>query len=367
MSITSNSSGPLIAPGLRRFSTACALVAVMFFIADFIGVVFLGGINLTLGPASIRSTTLEFPTIGLLVSVLIWLLVSGRTKESLLSICSLILALGVIELGLRIVDHPLSRPLINFNRWYEPSELYGHQLVKSFEGLGPLQVPVKINSQGFRDAEHPPNKGNGTIRILGLGDSFTFGWGVHVDQTYLKQLEQGLHHALNHSVETINTGVPGWGLNQYYLYLKEAGLKLAPDVVLLGYFIDDLTGPPVDKLEASQNSQWQGGGGSPDERRTLSAYSPVQSLYLLRRYHQIPKSIQAHLLSQRCASPTCQIDGNGRLSCCRSRTRSDRTAIATLERASCSHQRPRRSTWRLINHCVHSRLLATLSSGAPAH
>lgn len=265
----------------------------MFFIADFIGVVFLGGINLTLGPASFRSTTLEFPTIGLLVSVLIWLLVSGRTKESLLSICSLILALGVIELGLRIVDHPLSRPLINFNRWYEPSELYGHQLVKSFEGLGPLQVPVKINSQGFRDAEHPPNKGNGTIRILGLGDSFTFGWGVHVDQTYLKQLEQGLHHALNHSVETINTGVPGWGLNQYYLYLKEAGLKLAPDVVLLGYFIDDLTGPPVDKLEASQNSQWQGGG----EVRTRGG--PFQHIRLFNLFTYFADTIKYRNRSKR--------------------------------------------------------------------
>ena len=136
MSITANRSGPTITPGLRRFSTVCALVAVMFFVADFIGVVFLGGINLALGPVAFRSTTLEFPIIGLLVSLLIWLLVSGRTKEGILSICSLIFALGVVEMGLRIVDHPLSRPLINFNRWYEPSELYGHQLVKSFEGLG---------------------------------------------------------------------------------------------------------------------------------------------------------------------------------------------------------------------------------------
>ena len=101
-------------PGLRRFYRACAFVAVMFFVADFIGVVFLGGINLPLGPTSFRSTTLEFPTIGLLVSVLIWLLVSGRTKEDLLSVCSLIFALGVMELGLRIIDHPLSRILLPF-------------------------------------------------------------------------------------------------------------------------------------------------------------------------------------------------------------------------------------------------------------
>lgn len=247
-----------MAPGLRRFSIACALAAIVFFVADFIGVVFFGGINLPLGPISFRSTTLEFPTIGFLISALIWLLVSGRTKESLLSICSLIFALGIMELGLRIIDHPLSRPLVNFNRWYEPSELYGHQLVKSFEGLGPLQVPVKTNSHRFRDIEHSINKPDGTIRILGLGDSFTFGWGVLENNVYLKVLEQDLHRVLNRSLETINTGVPGWGLNQYYLYLKESGLKLAPDIVLVGYFIDDLDGPPADKLSPTADLQWEG-------------------------------------------------------------------------------------------------------------
>ena len=83
----------------------------------------------------------------------------------------------MVEIGLCIIDHLLSRPLINFNRWYEPSELYGHQLVKNFKGLGSLQVPVSINSFDFRDIEHPQQKDDHTVRILGLGDSFTFGWG----------------------------------------------------------------------------------------------------------------------------------------------------------------------------------------------
>ena len=257
MSIAFNTSGSIITQ-LRRFSARCALMIFVFFVGDFIAVVFFGGINLKLDPIIFRSTTLEFPIIGSLASFLIWLLVSGRVKESLLFLCSLIFSLGIAELGLRILDHPLSRPLVNFNRWYEPSELYGHQLVKNFEGLGPLQVPVRINSFGFRDIEHPKHKDHHTVRILGLGDSFTFGWGVSLDKTYLKQLEGTLHQATGHTVETINTGVPGWGLNQYYICLKEFGIQFDPDIVVVGYWPDDLTGPPVDKLGSVPNARWEG-------------------------------------------------------------------------------------------------------------
>jgi len=151
-----------------RLVTICTIGALLFFAVDFVGVAFLGGFNVQLGGFIFRSTTIEFPLIGLLVSSLLLLFIFGRIKESLLLCSSLILGLGMVELGLRIIDHPLSRPLINFNRWYEPSELYGHQLVKNFEGLGPLQVPVRINSFGFRDSEHPKHKDDHKVRIPGL-------------------------------------------------------------------------------------------------------------------------------------------------------------------------------------------------------
>lgn len=242
---------------MRRALIICAVGSVVFFAVDLIWVIFFGGINIPIGETYLRSTTVEFPLIGLLVSSLAWLLITGRVRESALVSCSLIFALGVVEIGLRIVDHPLSKPLVDFNHWYEPSALYGHQLAKDFEGLGPLQVPVKINSLGFRDVEHRKDKDDQTIRILGLGDSFTFGWGVPLNTTYLKRLEQVLSQATGHKVETINTGVPGWGLNQYYICLKEFGLQFAPDIVVVGYWPDDLNGPPVDRLGAVPNSQWQ--------------------------------------------------------------------------------------------------------------
>lgn len=145
-------------PIVRRIIAVCTIGVFLFFVVDFVTVAFLGGINYTFGDFVFRSTTLEFPLIGLSLSSLLLLFLFSRIKDSLLLCASLIMTLGIVEIGLRIVDHPLSSPLINFNRWYEPSDRYGHQLVKNFEGLGPLQIPVKINSDGFRDIDHPTFK-----------------------------------------------------------------------------------------------------------------------------------------------------------------------------------------------------------------
>jgi hypothetical protein len=54
--------------------------------------------------------------------------------------------------------------------------------------------------------------------------------------------------------------VPGWRLNQYYICLKEFGLQFAPDIVVVGYFLDDLDGPPTDTPGPAVNIQWEADG-----------------------------------------------------------------------------------------------------------
>ena len=52
------------------------------------------------------------------------------------------------------------------------------RLIGLIPGFGSKDTIVKINSKGFRDREYHEEKSENTLRIAGLGDSFTFGGGV---------------------------------------------------------------------------------------------------------------------------------------------------------------------------------------------
>lgn len=97
--------------------------------------------------------------------------------------------------------------------------------------VGEWDVTIKTSSLGLRNDElQKSNK----PRILVLGDSFTFGYGVENNETYVNLLK-GL---FNNSIDFINAGyASGYSADTEYVYLKKHGLKLSPDIVMLGFFI----------------------------------------------------------------------------------------------------------------------------------
>jgi hypothetical protein len=105
-------------------------------------------------------------------------------------------------------------------------------------------VPVRISSRGYRGREYPWAAAAG-FRVLGLGDSFAFGFGVEEDDTYLARLERTLRDG---HVEVINAGLAGMGPDDEARLLAADGPALRPDLVLVGFFVgndlvDALTGP----------------------------------------------------------------------------------------------------------------------------
>lgn len=98
---------------------------------------------------------------------------------------------------------------------------------------------LTINSKGLRDREYPYEKPEGTKRILVLGDSFTWGYGVADNEVFTELLEADLQ-GRQPEFEVLNTGVLGWGTDQEYLYLVHEGLKYSPDYVILAlYSVND--------------------------------------------------------------------------------------------------------------------------------
>ena len=96
--------------------------------------------------------------------------------------------------------------------------------------------PVHINSHGTRGAEFTVEKPANTFRILSLGDSRTFGWGLTEAETYSDRLQQLLQQKVGSSkkIEVINAGVNAWSYPQMLVYFRDYGLAWKPDAVILG-------------------------------------------------------------------------------------------------------------------------------------
>lgn len=107
-----------------------------------------------------------------------------------------------------------------------------------------MGVPVSINSNGLRDEEYQHEKPEGVYRILVIGDSLTFGWGVNAEDIFSEILEKKLNerndiHRKYKKIEVINGGIGNYNTRQESAFLEKEGLKYLPDEVILAHFIND--------------------------------------------------------------------------------------------------------------------------------
>lgn len=95
-----------------------------------------------------------------------------------------------------------------------------------------------INSHGMRGEEIPIAKPAGTKRILVLGDSYAFGFGVGEADTIAAQLQLALRPA-SKNLQVLNMGVPGYQTGQELRVLARDGMRFSPDIVVLVYYAND--------------------------------------------------------------------------------------------------------------------------------
>ena len=92
---------------------------------------------------------------------------------------------------------------------------------------------------GLRDRELD-RKQAGELRILLLGDSVTFGWGVPIEATFGRQLETLLASKQKGRVRTVNSGVGGYNTVQEHAFLRSFVDTIEPEMVVLLYVRNDI-------------------------------------------------------------------------------------------------------------------------------
>jgi lysophospholipase L1-like esterase len=216
-------------------------------------------------------------------------------QNILLLLGSLLLAILLAELLLRIFH--VDPPQKNFSARYSVHEmsdnlklLYKLRANASNDALGVLN---KINAGGFRDNEYPVQKDPSRKRVVFLGDSVVYGYGVKLEDTLPKQLE-GVFKRNDRPIDVLNFGVSGYDSEQEIELLKEKGLKYKPDVVVVGYTLNDVryASLELDKLSEQLGNNVLETGTNPLKMFLTFFYDHSYLLNFLDRKLKIQKKVK---------------------------------------------------------------------------
>jgi lysophospholipase L1-like esterase len=202
------------------------------------------------------------------------MMIKAATGCTILSIASVSVTLCLLEVALRCF-YPQPIHYYNFTRIQSAAGaemVLGHRLPTVSEklyGYGPYVpnlvttfagVQMTINSRGWRDTEHVVAKRKNVTRIMVVGDSVTFGYGVELEDSFSKILEREVNRGGAGHWEVMTFG--GAAANTYsQKNIIESLVRLyKPDWVIIAFNLNDI----LPKITKTPNSS------SPDRRRPLA-------------------------------------------------------------------------------------------------
>jgi len=147
-----------------------------------------------------------------------------------LIIISTLFALFLSEIALRLMGLNPLYVSPERDRFWKYDSLLGWVHQPGQEGIfetPQFRTVVRINENGLRDRGHSYERQNDIERILVLGDSFAWGYGVEESERFSQLLEKSL------DVEVINAGVSGYSTDQELLWYRNEGIKYETDLVIL--------------------------------------------------------------------------------------------------------------------------------------
>ena len=158
-----------------------------------------------------------------------------------------------IEFSVRIF-----MPHDDIAEWYQPHPKYHHTLKPDFYQQFHYQshdavMTVQTDAAGFRELDAKETNGD-EIKVLFLGDSFVFGYGLEIHtriDSFLRVLAK--EHGI--SLTTVNWGVPGWGTSQETLYAADHLKDELPDILVLLFCNNDPANDRGYELPALPNTK----------------------------------------------------------------------------------------------------------------
>jgi lysophospholipase L1-like esterase len=155
---------------------------------------------------------------------------------------SLLAGLIIGEIIIRIFFPQVISPV----QFYYDSKLGGMVPVPNQKGFKShpreYYYEYQNNEIGMRDTRNLNDYKKYHYKILAIGDSFTYGWGVNDDETFCKLLEKRIN---KDSVAVLNAGASGSGTDYALRFFQIRGPELSPKVVLYFYYENDF----IDNLE----------------------------------------------------------------------------------------------------------------------
>ena len=160
-----------------------------------------------------------------------------RLAVAALLLCSVSAALAVAEIALRTTQR---RALADRPHRYMVSDPVLHHRARPGASTMVAGTEFTINSLGLRDREYVSPKPPAIFRILMLGDSFTEGGGLKLEQTVAKRVESGLNAGGCGAYEVVNAGVASYSPILEYLLLQRLAPILQPDLVVVNFDMTDV-------------------------------------------------------------------------------------------------------------------------------
>ena len=159
---------------------------------------------------------------------------------------------------------------------------------------------MQLNSEGFRSGELARPLDPRAIRILCVGDSWTFGMPVNQDETYPSRLDAWLrqeHPEQRYEVD--NLGVLGYTTFQGLQLMQSRALDLHPNIVVIGFGMND------SNVAGYRDRDMVGGSSSLGGRVKSALKDAVEGLedYKLLKYEALllrfrPKSVGEYIKQQ---------------------------------------------------------------------